>query len=263
MSIFYQESFAVAKQTPDQIFSRIERVSIKEQALRQLRRYIVSSGVQPGQKLPSERELAERLGIGRTSVREALKVLETIGLIESRVGDGTFITDQIGASIGRSIGLNLMTWGGAIVEILEARRMIETEAARTAAERATVEEQNALAVEIAHMQCATTFFEYLAADMQFHRLVAQASHNTVVARMVAGLVDILEEVLQEAHTDALAMTAEGNGTHQDVLTAIQRNDPDAAADAMRRHLRFSTELWQAVISLSAASQTADGLQTPS
>lgn len=238
------------------VFKRIERVSVKDQVLRQLRRYIASGVLQPGQKLPSERELAERLGIGRPSVREALKVLEAIGLVESRIGDGTFITDQVGASIGRTIGLSLMTWGGTIVELLEARRMIETEAARTAAEQATEEEQAALARDIARMAVATTFFEYLEADMRFHRLVAQATHNTVVASIVAHLVDLLEEVLREANTDALAMTAEGNGTHQEVLAAIQQRAPEAAADAMRRHLRFATELWQAVISLSTAGQPA-------
>lgn len=238
-------------------FSRISRVSVKTQALEQIKQYIASSGTQPGQRLPSERELAEWLGIGRPSVREALKVLEGIGLVESRIGDGTFITDNVGASIGRTIGLSLMTWGGTIVELLEARGMIETEAARAAAEQATAAEQSALAAELTRMAQAATFFDYLEADMRFHRLVAEATHNSVMARIVANLVDLLEAVLREANTDALAMTAEGNGTHYEVLAAIQRRNPDAAAKAMRSHLRFATELWQAVISLSTAGQATE------
>ncbi|MBC8076492.1 MAG: FadR family transcriptional regulator, partial [Chloroflexales bacterium] len=104
--------------------SRIDRASIKDLALQQLKRYILSGSMKPGDRLPAERSLAEQLGVGRSSVREALKVLEAIGLVESRIGEGTFITNQGGASIGRTIGASLAVWGSTIVEILEARRII-------------------------------------------------------------------------------------------------------------------------------------------
>ncbi|CAN5516368.1 FadR/GntR family transcriptional regulator [soil metagenome] len=241
--------------TPEPVdFSRIERVSIKEQVLQQLKQYIISGMVLPGERLPSERELAERLGIGRTSVREALKVLEAIGLVESRIGDGTFITAQIGASIGRTIGLGLMTWGGTIVEILEARLMIEGEAARVAAERATDEDLSALLAALERMERAVTFPNYLTADMQFHRLVGQATHNTIVARIVANQIDLLEEVLRETQGDQLLTSAEDKATHRAVYAAIEQHKPVEAMDAMRQHLHFSAELWQAVISLGTVTQ---------
>ena len=244
-------------EAPD--FTRIERVSIKDQVLQQLKQYIISGVVQPGHRLPSERELAEWLGIGRTSVREALKTLEAIGLVESRVGDGTFITAQIGASIGRTIGLGLMTWGGTIVEIMEARRMIEGEAARSAAERATAEDLRAMAHALDQMEHAATFHDYLAADMQFHRLVGQATHNTIMARIVANLIDLLEEVLRETQGDQLRTSAEGKATHRAVFAAIEQRTPLAAGDAMRQHLSFASELWQAVISLGSVAQpSSDG-----
>jgi GntR family transcriptional repressor for pyruvate dehydrogenase complex len=237
-------------------FTPIQRVSVKQQVLQQLKQYIASGVVQPGQRLPSERELAERLGIGRTSVREALKVLEAIGLVESRVGDGTFITAQIGASIGRTIGLGLMTWGGTIVEIMEARRMIEGEAARTAAQRATPADQQAIADELLKMERAANFPEYLAADMNFHRLVGQATHNTIVAQIVVNLIDLLEQVLRDSGSSELMTQAEGDGTHRAVFQAIQRGDAAAAAAAMQEHIHFSLELWQAVISLGSATSKA-------
>lgn len=232
----------------------IDRISVKEQVLQQLKQYIVSGSVLPGEKLPSERELAERLGIGRTSVREALKVLEAVGVIESRVGDGTFITANVGASIGRAIGLSLLTWGGAIVEILEARRMIESEAAHVAAERATVDDLAAIAAELEAMACATNFHAYLKADMQFHRAVGQATHNTIITRIINNLLDLLEEVLREAHGDQLMTSAEGNSTHHAVFAALQARDPTGAATAMAQHIAFATELWQAIISLSTVAK---------
>lgn len=236
----------------------IARISVKEQVLQQLKQYIVSGGILPGEKLPSERDLAERLGIGRTSVREALKVLEAIGLVESRVGDGTFITSNVGASIGRTIGLSLMTWGGAIVEILEARRMIEGEAACVAAERATADDLTLMAAELQQMARATNFRAYLKADMQFHRAVGQATHNTIVSRIVNNLIDLLEEVLREAHGDELMTSAEGNSTHHAVFAAIQARDPAGAAAAMGQHLAFATELWQAIISLGTVAKPLVG-----
>lgn len=232
----------------------IARISVKEQVLQQLKQYIVSGDVLPGEKLPSERELAERLAIGRTSVREALKVLEAIGLVEARIGDGTFITANVGASLGRTIGLSLMTWGGAIVEILEARRLIESEAARVAAGRATEVDLTAIGAELETMARATDFQTYLKADMQFHRAVGQATHNTIVIQIINNLLDLLEEVLREAHGDELMTSAEGNSTHRAVFTALQARDPAGAATAMDQHIAFATELWQAIISLSTVAK---------
>ena len=85
----------------------IEKVSVKDQTLEQLKKYILSGVVQLGERLPSERALADTLGVGRYSVREALKVLEAVGLVQSRVGEGTFLTTKTGASFGQILGLSL------------------------------------------------------------------------------------------------------------------------------------------------------------
>lgn len=231
----------------------LARPSIKDLTLKQLKRYIVSGVVQPGQRLPPERELAERLGVGRSSIREALKVLEAVGLIEARVGEGTFISEQAGASLGRTIGLSLAVWGGSIIEILGARQVFEVEAAGMAAAHADEQDLQSLGAELQKMDAGKDGFHmYLAADMQFHRLVARATHNTIVATTIANLIDVLEQVLYEAQVDNLPTQDEGRGTHQEVFAAIERHDQQAASDAMRRHLASATELWQAVVSLGGA-----------
>ncbi|MCE7982825.1 MAG: FadR family transcriptional regulator [Caldilinea sp. CFX5] len=235
-------------------FTPIPRVNIKEQALEQLKQYIGSGSVQVGERLPSERELAERLGIARTSVREALKILESVGLVESRVGDGTYITAQIGATIGRTIGLGLMSWGGTIMEIMQARTMIEAEAARVAADQATDEDLQALSALLTQMEKAATFHDYLTADMNFHRRIGQATQNTIVAYIINNLIDLLEEAMRQSHGVDLPAMSEGNATHREIYLALKDRAPATANDAMRRHLEFSVELWQAVIALGAATQ---------
>jgi GntR family transcriptional repressor for pyruvate dehydrogenase complex len=229
---------------------------IRDFALNRIKDYITSGAVGPGQRLPSERELAEELGIGRNSLREALKVLEAVGLVESRVGDGTYITDQAAASIGRTLGMALAVWGGAIVEIIEARRMIEVSAAPVAAEKATASDLAALETALNRMDAMRRedVRGYFAADMEFHRVVARATQNAIVSRIVGDLIDLLERVLHQASVDQLPMIEEGSGTHRAVYDAIVRRDPAAAASAMRDHLQFSTELWKAVVSLVAAGR---------
>ncbi|MCB0084655.1 MAG: FadR family transcriptional regulator [Caldilineaceae bacterium] len=233
----------------------IHRASIKDLALEQLKQYIVASDLTPGQRLPSERELAEQLGVGRNSVREALKVLEAVGVVTSRIGEGTFITAQTGASFGRMLGFGLAAWGGSIMEILEARQMIEVEAARTAAAKADDDDLAQLEAELLQMEAVQEFSPtYLKADMNFHRLIGQATHNAIVAQIMADIIDLLEETLAEAHTDELPITAEGTGSHRALFAAIQQRDATLVEQLMRQHLQFSIELWQILISLGAAKQ---------
>jgi DNA-binding FadR family transcriptional regulator len=234
--------------------NRIERTSIKDQALEQLKRYILSSNAKAGQRLPSERELAERLGIGRSSVREALKVLEAVGLVETRIGDGTYVVAQAGASFGRTIGLNLAAWGGTLIEIMDARHMIEVAAARAAAERGSDDDFAALRAEVERMEATIRSDPktYLAADMNFHRLIGRATHNQLVAQVITNLIDMLERVLSE--TDGLPQNLldEGSGTHRAVMEAIVARNADEAARAMQRHQKYSSDLWQAIIPLNDA-----------
>lgn len=230
----------------------IEKASVKDQTLEQLKNYILSGVVPLGERLPSERALADALGVGRYSVREALKVLEAVGLLESRVGEGTFLTTNTGASFGRILGLSLATWGGTIIELLDARKMIEAEAARAAAERASAEQIVQIKTELDAMHANMDRVRaYLKADMNFHRRIGEASQNAIISQFVGNLIDLLEEVLKETHSDSLPAQAEGGGTHQAIFDAIVSGDADAAGDLMRDHIQFSSEVWQTVISLTA------------
>lgn len=234
----------------------IEKASVKDQTLAQLKRYILSGAVPLGERLPSERALSEALGVGRYSVREALKVLEAVGLVESRVGEGAFLTNNTGASFGRILGLSLATWGGTLIELLDARKMIEVEAARAAAQRATQSQIQALRSELEIMrENQHRVQEYLKADMNFHRRIGEASQNAIISQFVGNLIDLLEEVMKETQSDSLPAQAEGGGSHQAIFAAIVRGDAEAAGQLMRQHIQFSSEVWQTVISLTADAKS--------
>lgn len=232
-------------------FTRIERISIKDQTLDRLKRYIMSTNAKAGQRLPSERELAERLGVGRSSVREALKVLETVGLVEVRIGDGTYITSQAGASFGRTLGFELAAWSGMLMEIMDARSMIEVAAARAAAERSTADDLAAIQREVERME-ATIHSDppaYLAADMQFHRLIGHTTHNPLMAQVITNLIDMLEHLLEKADEFPAGLLNEGEGSHRAVLLAVQQHNPEMAARAMHLHQKHAAQLWEAIITL--------------
>jgi GntR family transcriptional repressor for pyruvate dehydrogenase complex len=236
----------------------VARVSIKDQTLEQLKHYIMSGQVGRGERLPSERVLAEALGVGRNTVREALKVLEAVGILETRIGDGTYISARSGAGIGQILGLSLAVWGGMILEILDARRIIEVEAARAAAERHNDEDLQRLQAELAAMDAAGSDFRaYLQADMNFHRQIGAACHNAIVADIINNLIDLLETVLDEADSTQLPTGAEGDGTHQAIFDAIVRGDGAGAGKIMREHVHFTAELWRAVIALTADTVDSD------
>ena len=246
--------FVSEKQGTINGLERITRTSVRDQTLEQLKNFIVSGELGPGGRLPSERALSEALGVGRYSVREALKILEAVGLVESRPGDGTFLATRTGEQFGRILGMSLAAWGGAIIEILDAREMIEVEAARAAAERATEQDLLNLSHELERMRLGAQQMdipEYLSADMEFHRRIAEASHNAIIWQFVSNLADLLEEVLQEAKFDEMPAQAEGGASHQDVYRAIAGRDKQAAARLMGRHIQFTTEVWQTMISLTA------------
>lgn len=233
--------------------TRIERASIKDLALDQLKQFIVHTGVAPGQRLPSERELAEQLGVGRNSVREALKIMEAVGLVESRIGEGTFVVDQVGASIGRHIGFSIAVWGSTTLELMDARLLIEVEAARAAADRVLPRDVQAMQGSVDQMEAALDYPAYLEADMAFHRQVAQSTRNEIVAHIVHDLTDLLQQTIHQVHADRLMARRAGALSHQAILDAIARNDGSQAANLMREHLAFAKDMWQTVISVGTAT----------
>ncbi len=208
--------------------------------------YILESGLKPGDRLPSERELCEQFNVSRTVVREAVRSVIGKGLIQSH--SGARLTVSAVATKAVSDVLNLFLHGRkgidgepgakAMRDLHEVRSMIETQIARRAAERATEEEIAAIAARADDLLNATTDDQRIAADEEFHRMIANASHNEFYLMLLDSLVIPLRELrretlkLKQGGPDAAA-------AHARILSKIAAHDAEGARAAMEQHIQES------------------------
>ncbi|RJQ82809.1 FadR family transcriptional regulator [Pseudonocardiaceae bacterium YIM PH 21723] len=202
------------------------RAGLVEQVIEQMRD-LVSSGEWPlGQRIPAEPELVAALGVGRNTVREAVRALAHAGLLEVRQGDGTFVraTSELSGAVRRLIGAELR-------EVLEVRRALEVEAARLAASRRTEQELAELTDTLAERDKAMaakdtpTFAE---ADTRFHLLLVRSSHNAALIEMYRGIAEAVQASIAGVFDHMQAEQAEDVG-HSALLDAVRDGDAERAA----------------------------------
>jgi len=215
-------------------FEAIRRSKVYEEVAKQLERLILKK-LQPGDKLPAERELAEMFGVSRSSIRDAIRSLELVGLVEPRQGAGTVVREVSAESLVNPLTIVLARQ--QVSELLDFRKMLEPPLAARAATHASVEDITEME-EILRRQDDKLRRRELAIeeDSEFHYNVAMASDNSVVLKVLDVLMDLLRETRERA------LQVEGRpqkslAGHRRILMAIKRRDPAAAEDAMRRHIQ--------------------------
>jgi len=214
----------------------IKSTRIYEEIVRQIKTLVQEGRLKSGDKLPPERDLAERFKVSRPSVREALRALESMGLIEIRPGEGTFVRESSVESLIAPLALVILTQREAVGELFEARRLLEPAIAGLAARRATREEisemERILEEQAKEVTAGRTG---LAQDAAFHAAIASSAHNRAITRIVNALVDLLAQSREES----LQIPGRPTRSHQDhrrVLEAIQQRDAASAQRAMLDHL---------------------------
>jgi GntR family transcriptional repressor for pyruvate dehydrogenase complex len=198
--------------------------------------YLLSGDVEPGGKIPGERHLAEALGVGRSAVREAIKALSLLGLLDVRQGDGTYLNRSGSDLLPRVLEWGLLLNASSINDLLEARGEIEVVAVGFAATRADEDVRAALQARLDAMRAAGSDVEaYVEADIAFHLEVGRASGNEVIADLIENLRALLRvwatRVLQHA-----GETESSLAMHEPIVEAIISRDPSAAREAMRAHM---------------------------
>jgi len=216
----------------------LQRDRLYTQVADQIEQLIADESLRPGDKLPGERELADRIGVSRTVVREAIRVLGDRELIAVKTGCGTYVQEPSGRAAAASIEryLRLRQTSEPFARIHEVRTMIEIETAGLAAERATDDDIARLQSTIEGMAGnREDLDEYIKQDQAFHEGIAEATHNSLFNVLLSPISDLLHQVIVISVQAPGALSA-GINHHRMILEQVRRHDPQAARQAMQEHL---------------------------
>lgn len=218
-------------------FKEITPVRLYESAIEQIMDLIKNNELKPGDKLPPERELAEKLSISRNSLREAFRVLESKGLIKSKAGGGRYLREIKKNGYSNTENVILSLEKSSILELLEAREMFEGKIAEVAAQRATTED-----IELIEKALDKTNKEGISngkkteSDTEFHLAIARASRNFVFVNIMQLHLDLLKET-REKTWEIPGRREEQQEEHQSIFQAIKEHNGKKATEAMLKHLR--------------------------
>lgn len=218
---------------------------LAEQIALRLKRYIIENNLSAGEKIPPEQRLAKMMGVGRGTIREAVKILESRNILDVRHGSGTFISDNIGVS-DDPLGLAFIRDKSKLAwDLLEIRIIIEPSIAALAA-------KNALPEEIAELENICSQVEvllragkdYTEKDVLFHKKIAELSKNIVVPNLIP-IISVAVDLFTLLTGRKLVF--ETLETHREIVDAIKRHDGESAHEAMYLHLLYNKNLLRKLV----------------
>jgi GntR family transcriptional repressor for pyruvate dehydrogenase complex len=222
-------------------FELIRRNKVYEEVAKQIERLILKK-LKPGDKLPSERELAETLRVSRSSIRDAIRGLELMGLVEPRQGAGTIVRETSVDALVNPFANALKRRQEMVSELLDFRKMLEPPLAARAAAHASADDVSEME-EILQRQAEKQGQGEPAVDedTEFHYGIALASGNSVVLKVLDIVMDQLRET-RERSLQVEGRPQKSLAGHRRILAAIKRHDAEAAKAAMRRHIEDVEEI---------------------
>jgi len=216
-------------------FETIRRSKLYEEVADRLQQWILDE-MKPGDKLPPERQLAETFGVGRSSIRDAVRRLQAMGMVEPRQGHGTVICEVSDHSIISPLSSVLIRNSKLVAELLDVRKIIEPGISARAAGNASPEQISAMEEILQRQGKKLSRGESaIEEDTEFHYCLALAADNSVVLRVL----DVLMDLLQKSREQSLQIKgrpAKSLIGHRQIVAAIKRKDGAGAEAAMRQHL---------------------------
>lgn len=225
-------------------FQKVQTEKLSNAVQRQIEDLILRGILRPGERLPSERELSDRLGVSRPSLREAISALQERGLLDSRPGAGVYVAEVLGSAFSEALVQLFSEHDEAVFDYISFRRDMEGLAAERAARRASDTDLAVIdtifrKMEAAHPKRNATDEARLDAD--FHMAIIEASHNVVMLHMMRSMYDLLRngvfynrQIMFRQRTTRGALLDQ----HRDINTALQARDAEAARAAVERHLDY-------------------------
>ncbi len=218
------------------MFDPLKKVTICEMVVQKIMEKIKSGELQVGDRLPSERELAESLQVSRISVREGIKILSSMGFLDVRVGDGTFVKKVEVSKMIEPLTCSLYLEKSALIELLESRKIIEVAIAGLAATRATADDLQALQDTLEIMGKNVSIAEdFRESDADFHIILAEIAHNSVLHRVIVTVRDLLK-VSSKATYQVPGAITKAYEFHRLIYQAIAERNAERARVLMLKHL---------------------------
>lgn len=224
------------------MFKPIKQKRVYEEIVEQIRRLVAEGSLKPGDRLISERELAERLQVSRASIREAFSALDMLGVLESKPGEGTFIREVPQDNIIKPLALIFMFYNDNNLEVLEVRTILEVESASLASRRGTAEDMEKIkaCLDMMEQDLLSGSVGELS-DAQFHLAIAEAADNKVLVRLMNTVSDLIVEAMR--YSRQRLFQVQGNreklfAQHKKICEAILARDSQGARQAMQDHLSF-------------------------
>ena len=230
------------------MFNNITSKKVYEQVIEQIQEKIFYGEFKNGDKLPSERELSEQMGVSRTSIREDIRVLETMGVVESRQGEGNFICSNVNKSLIEPLSLIFKLNNGNWEDVIELRQALELETVKFASKRVTKEEADEMKFIINKMeeeinnQNRNEILVNL--DQKFHNKIASISKNYLIECLFLTSSNLFEEFIDDARRKIVNKYSDERvllNQHKEIYNAIISNDSNLAYKKMEEHMNLIKE----------------------
>ena len=224
------------------VLKKVKKITIPDSIIEQIIKYI-QDDLKPGDRLLSERAMIDLFGVGRTSLREALRALEGIGVVETRAGEGTFVSTDSNKIYRKPLELGVFDNKQSVKEIFDARWIIEVGMMTLVSQQITNEELKKCKKILEKMKALNSSeFEYfLDLDYQFHKIISESSNNGVLIEFLNLTRRIIDE--ERLHTSITSIGLKKSlVVHQNILDALTSGDVKKSVKAMEEHLQWTKEL---------------------
>lgn len=226
------------------MFTPIKNTKVYEQVIDQIKEMIVNGTLKKGDKLPSERELSSTLNISRSSIREALRSLEIIGLIQSKQGEGNFISNNFDNMLLEPLSMIFMLNNCDSLEILELREVIEVETAVLAADKVSEQDIEELYEIVNTIKTSINEDERIKYDKKLHYKIAKISNNFLIINILNTLSSLMDMFIKNAREKILNNVENKdiiNEQHREIIFALENKDKEGARNAMKDHMQLIKE----------------------
>jgi GntR family transcriptional repressor for pyruvate dehydrogenase complex len=238
-----------AKKSPSQAMAAMKpiiRTSLSDEIVERIIVLISEKVLKPGERLPSEKDLASQFGVGRTTIREALRSLAVLGIVDGRVGEGTFVSSTNRRYLEKALQWGLLIDRKDVQDLIETRLLLESQTAFWAAHRANQVNLKEIEEAIQGMEQSIHDPEgYLRSDLKFHISIAQSSQNSILYHLVSMTRGYLQAWIQRSLSRPTPRKTQQRAEisiqeHRNILQAVRSGDAEGARQAMSTHILSSS-----------------------